>query len=540
MFRILICDDEGIVRESLRYMIDKSFGKDCEVELAKNGCTAIELAETFVPDIILMDIQMPGINGIKAMEEIQKENKNIIFIVLTAYDKFEYSQKSIDIGVMSYLTKPINKDTLTDTLRRAMKTIAVRREKKHKELKIKEKLETVSPMIEQGYVYSVMLEDGSGDTGEAYRNLLGIEEKYGYAIVIECGDELRKGKLTNAVGAGIKLQKHYMFFSEIVKETIGGVIGALMVNKIVIIVPVVQGKEQYEERVSKIDQIRSMLRKLERQTGLAFKGGIGQIEAWEKMGKSYRAAVEAVRQGIGRVVHIRDMPEKDVYEESYPAELEKELFHAVEKGNETEAKRLGNEFFVWMKMTETELTYNVRLKTMEFVLWAEHIAYLNSNWGYRFNAREGYLELLMAFQNYEEIEGWFLKKIGEAARYIDLKKQECSCDVVEKAKQYIKARFREGVSLEKTAREVGISPYYLSKLFKETEGSSYIDYLTALRIDYAKENLADREKSIKEICAGSGYREPNYFSRIFKKWTGLTPTEYRESLDRKDMKDEDR
>ena len=370
--------------------------------------------------------------------------------------------------------------------------------------------------------------------------MLGIEEKYGYAIVIECGDELRKGKLTNAVGAGIKLQKHYMFFSEIVKETIGGVIGALMVNKIVIIVPVVQGKEQYEERVSKIDQIRSMLRKLERQTGLAFKGGIGQIEAWEKMGKSYRAAVEAVRQGIGRVVHIRDMPEKDVYEESYPAELEKELFHAVEKGNETEAKRLGNEFFVWMKMTETELTYNVRLKTMEFVLWAEHIAYLNSNWGYRFNAREGYLELLMAFQNYEEIEGWFLKKIGEAARYIDLKKQECSCDAVEKAKQYIKARFREDVSLEKTAREVGISPYYLSKLFKETEGSSYIDYLTALRIDYAKENLADREKSIKEICAGSGYREPNYFSRIFKKWTGLTPTEYRESLDRKDMKDEDR
>ena len=113
-------------------------------------------------------------------------------------------------------------------------------------------------------------------------------------------------------------------------------------------------------------------------------------------------------------------------------------------------------------------------------------------------------------------------------------------DAVEKAKQYIKARFREDVSLEKTAREVGISPYYLSKLFKETEGSSYIDYLTALRIDYAKENLADREKSIKEICAGSGYREPNYFSSNIKKWTGLTPTEYRESLDRKDMKDEDR
>lgn len=540
MIRILICDDEGIVRESLRYMIDKSFGEECEVEAAKNGRMAIELAETFGPDIILMDIQMPGITGIEAMQEIQKEKKNIIFIVLTAYDKFEYSQKSIDIGVMSYLTKPINRDTLTDTLRRAMKTIAIRREKKHKELQVKEKLETVSPMIEQGYVYSVLLDDGSGDAGEAYRNLLSIEESYGYAIVIECGDELRKGKLTNTVGAGIKLQKHYRYFSEIVKETTGGITGALMVNKIVIIVPAMQGKEQYEERIQKIDQIRSMLRRLERQTGLAFKAGIGQVEPWETIGESYRSAIEAVRQGIGRVVHIKDMPENGVCEESYPAELEKELFHVVEKGNEAEAKRLGNEFFIWMKTRNTELTYNVRLKAMEFVLWAEHIAYLNSNREYCFNSREGYLEMLMAFQTYEELQGWFLKKIGEAARHIGMKQQERSNDVVEKAKQYIKARFQENVSLEKTAREIGISPYYLSRLFKETQGSSYIDYLTGLRIEYAKESLADREKSIKEICAGSGYGDPNYFSRIFKKWTGVTPTEYRESLDRKDMEDENR
>ena len=95
-----------------------------------------------------MDIQMPGINGIEAMEEIKREHKNIIFIVLTAYDKFEYSQKAIDIGVMSYLTKPINKDVLTDTLRKAMKLVNDRREKVSKDLKVKEKLEVVIPMIE--------------------------------------------------------------------------------------------------------------------------------------------------------------------------------------------------------------------------------------------------------------------------------------------------------------------------------------------------------------------------------------------------------
>ena len=112
MTKILICDDEGIVRQSLQFMIEKAFGDECELEFARNGRTAIELAESFHPDIILMDIQMPGINGIEAMQEIRREDKHVVFIVLTAYDKFEYTQKSIDIGVLSYLTKPINKDVL--------------------------------------------------------------------------------------------------------------------------------------------------------------------------------------------------------------------------------------------------------------------------------------------------------------------------------------------------------------------------------------------------------------------------------------------
>lgn len=105
MTKILICDDEGIVRQSLQFMIEKAFGDECELEFARNGRTAIELAESFHPDIILMDIQMPGINGIEAMQEIRREDKHVVFIVLTAYDKFEYTQKSIDIGVLSYLIK---------------------------------------------------------------------------------------------------------------------------------------------------------------------------------------------------------------------------------------------------------------------------------------------------------------------------------------------------------------------------------------------------------------------------------------------------
>ena len=108
MIRILICDDEGIVQQSLTFMIEKSFGKECETESARNGRTAIEMAESFRPDIVLMDIQ------------IRRTSPNVLFIVLTAYDKFEYTQRSIDVGVLAYLTKPISRDTLTGTIRKAM------------------------------------------------------------------------------------------------------------------------------------------------------------------------------------------------------------------------------------------------------------------------------------------------------------------------------------------------------------------------------------------------------------------------------------
>ena len=528
MIRILICDDEGIVQESLKFMIQKSFGDKCEIESAKNGRIAIELAESFHPDIVLMDIQMPGINGIEAMQEIRKENKNIVFIVLTAYDKFEYSQKSIDIGVLSYLTKPINRDVLIETLRKAMKLIRERKEKVKNDLEIKEKLEVVIPMIENGFVYSVLFDGQNRENSQNYRELLNIEVDYGYALVIECGDELHKGVLSNTLGAGIRLQKHYMILREMLKETTGGIVGDLVSNKVIVLVPCDQETEEYQERVAKIDSVRSMLRKLEQQLDLKFKAGIGSVKTWNEIRESYQEALDTERQGVGKVTHARDLPMSCVYEDSYPVKLEKELFAAVEEGNQEGTRERSRDFAMWLMSQSTELSGVVRLKAMEFVLWAEHLAYMQGGMLYRFQDREGYLETLLSFQTYEELTSWFVQKMVDASRHIAMKQQEKTSSVVERAKEYITVHFSEELSLDEMAKELGISPYYLSKLFKETVGVNYIDYLTSLRMRYAKEQLSNSDKSIKEICHESGYGDPNYFSRIFKKWTGVTPTEYRE------------
>jgi two-component system, response regulator YesN len=84
------------------------------------------------------------------------------------------------------------------------------------------------------------------------------------------------------------------------------------------------------------------------------------------------------------------------------------------------------------------------------------------------------------------------------------------------------------LSLDDVSREVNVSPYYFSKLFKEETGENFIEYLTAIRMEKAKELLSQTGKSMKEICSEVGYTDPNYFSRSFKKNVGVTPTEFKE------------
>lgn len=129
MYKIMLADDEGIVIDSLKFIIEKEFAGDCVIEYAKTGRSVIELAERFRPDIAVMDIQMPGINGIDAMKEIREANHHTIFIIMSAYDKFDYAKEAINLGVMEYLNKPVDREKIVQVLKKAMHDIDRDREK---------------------------------------------------------------------------------------------------------------------------------------------------------------------------------------------------------------------------------------------------------------------------------------------------------------------------------------------------------------------------------------------------------------------------
>ena len=120
-----------------------------------------------------------------------------------------------------------------------------------------------------------------------------------------------------------------------------------------------------------------------------------------------------------------------------------------------------------------------------------------------------------------------LGKMVNVCRAIRDQKEDQSNSAVKKAMLYIQENYSRDISLDDVSSQVNISPYYFSKIFKEETGENFIEYLTRVRIDKAKELLVDANVSVKEAGIQSGYSDPNYFSRIFKKQMDMTPSEYK-------------
>lgn len=528
MYKIMLADDEGIMIDSLKFIIEKEFGDECVVEFAKTGRSVIELAEEFRPDIAIMDIQMPGINGIEAMKEIRTFAKGTVFIVMSAYDKFDYAKEAIKLGVMEYITKPMERTKIVAAIRNAMKQIDADRQKRSNELLIKEKLETVEPIIESGLIYNILLKEHFREDIDSYKSILGLESDYGFMLAVVCGDNQEGNHMTNAVGSSVRISARYKEIRENLKEAFDCIVGTVMANKIAVMVPCRDMNEDYNERIELINKAREVARTLRKRTDIFFRIGIGGVKELENLNESYQEALKALVVTTGSVAHVDDLPLACEYEENYPVNLENNLFANLEKGDFEGTVSAADSFCEWMRDTSAGSLMSVRLKCLEFVLRAESIAYRNGGQVYVFSSREEYLPQIMDMSDIDTIKQWFMTKISDACKNVLNKREERASSVIEQAKAFIRQNYSKDISLDEVSRQANISPYYFSKIFKEETGENFIEYLTNIRIEKAKDLLINTEYSMKEICTMCGYADPNYFSRSFKKNVGLSPTEFKE------------
>ena len=516
MIKVMLVDDEQIERDGLKIMLSKKRGNFEIIAEAKNGKQAVELAILHKPDLVFMDIKMPEFDGLEAIRRIVSVLPKTKFIMVSAFDTFDYAREAMKFGIKEYLLKPSKLSEVIEAFDRMVEEIESEKQKENETKQINRRLERASSFIEIEFIVSFIMDHVHEFNEEDWEEWLDLEHKQGFVAVFTFeSDHLHASR------------KEKSDWYRVLKETIHDQYSHCLVGPLTgFQVPVLRLVTDEEYKNHKIREVfaRSVIHQVQHSLKEChLYAGIGSIISdVNQFSISYKEAIDALELAYtqpGAAYMVFNERIKQRRKELVPFEIEKELVDAVKKGDSQKGLHM---FELYFQSIQQASDYQVKTihKAMEnfFIVLSRAIKEL----GFEEDIVTGLGQFGTAMQIKEAAKSHLLVIIESLAEHRSNGVQT----LLLKAKEYIDKNYAKTISLESIAVEIGISSYYLSKLFKERFHLTIIEYLTATRLEKAKELLLSR-KSLKEIALSIGYKDPNYFSRVFKKEIGMTPSEYR-------------
>ena len=220
--------------------------------------------------------------------------------------------------------------------------------------------------------------------------------------------------------------------------------------------------------------------------------------------------------------------EERVKHEEYPMEKENELLNRVRMGDRQGAKKILNELLAVIFLHTSGNIELIKARVLELVVVISRAAVeggakLDKLLGLNYS----FISELASKNKFEDVCFWIVKVLDTFLDTVYEARSIKNSKLLEEAIQYIRENYHEKLSLENVAEKIYISPYYLSHLFKEELGITFLEYLTRIRMEEAKKLLMDRSLTILDISLRIGYDDPGYFSKVFKKNIGVSPSQYR-------------
>jgi two-component system response regulator YesN len=531
MYRLLIADDEQIVLDSIRFIVEKNFTDVVVAGTARSGREAIEKAENLKPDIIFMDIMMPGINGIEAIKEIRARLGNVMFVILTAYDQFDFAKEAVTLEVMEYLLKPVSQGKIVMTLKKSVEAINREREKRKRELELKERLESVLPIAENGFIYSMLLFDDFGRDFGIYKDIFELDKESGYVVTVKFIDPKSDGTVGNRTILRDRCQAIYPYLRESFKRKCKCLVGPLMLDRFFVYIPAEPKGDDQAMKLEAAGIAEYVCSSMTDKGGLDVAIGIGRVcRTLEDISRSYEESIRAARYLSGSgYMHIMDVPSDAAAISEYPIAKERLLLEKAASGETDACLQVFDQIYDWLLNEYPSCLHKIKKRLLELMVLIHRMGQNYKNRNEECFSTDDYVEELLGIEDPVELRVWCRERIGQISQAIGNMMEKRMNSLILKAVNYIRENYRNEIALEDISRRVNISPHYFSKLFKEQVGENFIDYITSLRIQKAKELLSENRLSIKEICFDIGYADPNYFSRLFKRVVGITPTEYREA-----------
>lgn len=534
--KVFLVEDEYIVREGIKNNIDwEKNGYDFCGE-ASDGELAFPMISEKRPDIVITDIRMPFMDGIELSRMIKEEYPEIKIIILSGHEEFEYAKAAIQIGVEEYLLKPINGDELLQVVNRVAQ-------------KIKEENESRET-----------LQEGEGDENFEYakRQLLSslIDDNASLSDAMEQGKKIHLNLMAQCYNIMmLKLQRKnkeqgfsqrilelYKTMEDTLKEQDGQSIMFDRAPEGKVILFMGSGEEEIRRNMDVFaGQFREILPEYEDVT---YFGSAGvPVMRLRELGESYEAASHGFSYRFltepNQIVDNHTVFDQTRNEKKFSCSigsvdiqnLDKQKIESFLKGGEMDEIH----FFVeeYMKNTgdagKNSMIFRQYI-VMDMFFAASHfltqITDGREQLGEPFESPE---QMQKIVSDLEATVVYIKELFTKVMQVRDAQTTEHNSDVVENAKKYISENYHdEELTLNTVAHEVNVSPNHLSAMFSQKTGQTFVKYLTDVRMHRAKELLKCTSKRSNEICEEVGYRDPHYFSHLFKKNVGCSPIQYRE------------
>jgi len=522
----LIADDEHLSIDYLKFILDKNIEEINIVDTAKSGREAIEKSIKHKPDIVFMDIKMPGINGIEAIKEIRKSNPNINFIIITAYEYFDYAKDAVNLGVFDYLLKPLNKSKVIDTFNNLKKDIENKRKIIENEAILKEKINKIIPRMESQFVYTHIVNEKRINDIEFYEDIFGMKLDTGY-IMVATLDEYESDSKEENYHKNIMKHKFYELFNMTIKKYTQCLVGQPLLDKIIAYVPVDRDLDEYLIRNNCLDIGNKILKTINLNIEGSYKIGVGRTYSIDNLVKSYNEAYSAATLSSNNdTTHIDDIV-LSVKSDEYPLDKEKAMIkYFISRDIEGALKAL-DDIFIWMSLNYNDDIDKIKSKLIElFIIIKRNIPYRMNENDY---TEQLYIMKLLKIVDIYELKHSFYNYIKQMLLSINDNREKQLEGIIIEAVEFINNNYNKNINLNDVAKNLNMSYHYFSKFFKGSIGENFVDYITDIRMKKAKELLKIKDYPIKEICFNIGYNDPNYFSKTFKKHLGISPTEYRQN-----------
>ncbi len=532
MYRLLIVDDEAEIIDGLKTIIDwESYGITL-CGSADNGATAFEYMKELSPDIVIMDIRMPVLDGIGLLKKIAENAIPVKSIILSGYDDFNYAQKAMDLNATGYLLKPCRPKDILDAVLKVKALLDDERQKESLLHSYKQQFLENQPILREKFLREVLY----GKTGDfikakskihLYDIGLPFEHLQTVLLRIDNMDALYE------THGGLDVEALKIAAAELSRKAFTDVYHHEVFQNgddIVILLSFSQQPERGDTIVRCLDTLRSQVQE---SLGITATLGVGNpVVGIESLWLSYKEAVSAAEAkfflGDNRVIVFSDITLASEQPGSYPRSEEIAIINCLNTGNTAHMAEKVDSFYKSLQSRGSQSKQYLQRAT--FALLGRIYQFCMDN---HIDTTDIMGEELKLFESVQKCETHMALQekinlilstiLGKAAE------REKTGKLIKSAIDYIFRYYAEDISLDAVAKHVFISPGYLSQLFKLEVGINFLDFLNQYRIQKSKELLEKTFLKNYEIAQLVGFNDEKYYSQVFKRYIGLTPSQYRES-----------